>query len=275
MATVIDAIYTPFQHEFMIRALVVSLLVGIMCPVIGSYVVTRRLAFMGDALSHAVLPGIVAAYAIGFSPLVGAIPMGIAVALLMGFIVKKANISHDTSLGIMYTGLFALGLILLSVLGGTQINLEDILIGQVLSTSTMDVLVTLGLSLLTILLMLVFHKRMVFVGFDYEGAIVAGLPASRIDYLLLALLSIVIVVSLQTVGIILVVAILITPAAASSLIAKRFSSAILLGIFFGVASGVIGLYISYYFNLPSGPSIALTSTAIFTLCFLHYRLRNT
>lgn len=271
----IDSIFEPFQYQFMVRALIVCISIGVICPFLGAHVINREMGFMGDALSHAVLPGIVAAYAIGFSPLVGAIPMGIAVALLMGFIVKKANISHDTSLGIMYTGLFALGLILLSILGGTQINLEDILIGQVLSTSTMDVLVTLGLSLLTILLMLVFHKRMVFVGFDYEGAIVAGLPASRIDYLLLALLSIVIVVSLQTVGIILVVAILITPAAASSLIAKRFSSAILLGIFFGVASGIIGLYISYYFNLPSGPSIALTSTAIFTLCFLHYRLRNT
>jgi ABC-type Mn2+/Zn2+ transport system permease subunit len=264
----LDPIFEPFQYQFMVRALIVCISVGVICPFLGAHVINREMGFMGDALSHAVLPGIVAAYAIGLSPLIGAIPMGIIVALLIGFLVKKSNISHDTSIGILFTGLFALGLILLSVLGGAGINLEHILLGQVLSTSNIDVYVTLGLSLLTLALMILLHKQMVFVGFDYQGAVVAGLPAARINYLLLVLLSIVIVVTLQVVGIILVVAMLITPAAASSLIAKRFSRAIVLGVLFGVIAAVVGLYLSYYFNLPSGPSIALTSTAIFALAFL-------
>jgi manganese/iron transport system permease protein len=174
----------------------------------------------------------------------------------------------------MFTALFAFGLVLLSLHGDEEIHVEDILLGQITTISNTDVLVTVFLALVTFTIMVLLHKQLVFVGFDYEGAVVAGLPASRIDYLLLALLSVVIVVSLQIVGIILVVGMLITPAAAASLIAKRFSSAIVLGIVFGVTSGVVGLYMSYYFNLPSGPAIALTSTAIFTLSFLN-RLRTT
>ena len=264
----LDPLFEPFQYQFMVRALIVCISVGVICPFLGAHVINREMGFMGDALSHAVLPGIVAAYAIGFSPLIGAVPMGIIVALLIGFIVKKSNISHDTSIGILFTGLFALGLILLSVLGGTGINLEHILLGQVLSTSSTDVYVTLGLSMATVALMTLLHKQMVFVGFDYQGAVVAGLPAAKINYLLLILLSIVIVVTLQVVGIILVVAMLITPAAASSLIAKRFSRVIALVVLFVVIAAVVGLYLSYHFNLPSGPAIALTATTIFALAFL-------
>ena len=264
----LETIFEPFQYQFMLRALIVCISVGVICPVLGAHVINREMGFMGDALSHAVLPGIVAAYVIGLNPLAGAIPMGIVVALLIGFIVKKANVSNDTSIGILFTGLFALGLILLSVIGGTGINLEHILLGQVLSTSSTDVFVTLVLSVFTLVLMILFHKKMVFVGFDYQGAVVVGLPAAKINYLLLVLLSIVIVVTLQVVGIILVVAMLITPAAASSLITKRFSRVILVGVVFGVIAAIVGLYLSYQFNLPSGPSIALTSTTIFVLAFL-------
>ena len=136
-----------------------------------------------------------------------------------------------------------------------------------MSTATMDVYVTIGLTALVLGLMLIFYKHMVFIGFDFEGATVAGIPASKIDYLLLVLLSVVIVVTLQVVGIILVVGMLITPASTSTLITRRFSTVIYVGILFGIVSAVVGLYISYYFNLPSGPSIALTSTIMFTLAF--------
>ena len=265
----IDAILDPFQFKFMVRALVVCISIGVMCPLLGAHVINREMGFMGDALAHSVLPGMVGAYALGFSPLLGAIPTGIVVALAIGYIVKKSNVSNDTSIGIMLTGLFAFGLILLSLNGNTEIHVEDILLGQIMTISNTDVLATIFLTIVTFTLMILLHKQLVFVGFDYEGAIVAGLPASRIDYFLLALLSVVIVVSLQVVGIILVVGMLITPAAAASLIAKRFSGAIFLGMLFGVTSAVVGLYLSYYFNLPSGPSIALTSTAIFALSFLN------
>ena len=264
----IDLIIEPFQYKFMIRALVVCVLVGVMCPFLGAHVINREMGFMGDALAHAVMPGMVAAYAVGFSPLIGAIPTGVVVALTIGYMVKKSNISSDTSIGILFTGLFALGLVMLSLIGGTGIDVEDILLGQVMSTSTTDVYVTIGLTGLALGLMVLFYKQMVFVGFDFEGATVAGIPAAKIDYLLLVLLSVVIVVTLQVVGIILVVGMLITPASASSLITRRFSTVIFVGVLFGVISAVVGLYISYYFNLPSGPSIALTSTVIFILAFV-------
>jgi ABC-type Mn2+/Zn2+ transport system permease subunit len=263
-----DLIIEPFQYKFMVRALIVCISIGVVCPFLGAHVITREMSFMGDALAHAVLPGMVVAYAVGLSPLIGAIPMGIIVALTIGYLVKKSNISNDTSIGILFTGLFALGLVLLSLLGGTRINVEDLLLGQVMSTSNTDVFVTICLTVVTLILMILLYKQMVFIGFDFEGATVAGLPAAKINYLLLALLSIVIVVTLQVVGIILVVGMLITPAAASSIIVRRFSTVIFVGILFGVSSAVIGLYLSYHLNLPSGPSIALTSTIIFVLAFL-------
>ena len=270
----IDLIVEPFQYKFMIRALIVCLSVGVMCPFLGAHVINREMGFMGDALAHSVLPGLVVAYAVGLSPMVGAIPVGIIVALIIGYVVKRSNVSNDTSMGILFTGLFALGLVLLSLMGGPGVDVEDILLGQVMGTSDIDVYVTIVITMVTLLVMMFLYKQMIFVGFDFEGATVAGLPAAKIDYLLLVVLSIVIVVSLQVVGIILVVGMLITPAASSSLIAKRFSHVISLGVGFGVISAVVGLYISYYFNLPSGPAIALVSTAIFLLTFLVYGLKK-
>ena len=270
----IDPILEPFQYKFMIRALIVCISIGVMCPFLGAHVINREMGFMGDALAHAVLPGMVIAYAAGFTPLIGTVPMGIIVALAIGYIVKNSNVSNDTSMGILFTGLFALGLVLISVIGGTGINIEDVLLGQVMSTSNTDVYVTISLTVITLSLMILLYKQMVFIGFDFEGATVAGLPAAKIDYLLLVLLSVVIVVTLQVVGIILVVGMLITPAAAASLISKRFSRVISVGILFGVASAVVGLYLSYYFDLPSGPSIALVSTIIFSLSFLFMKVSN-
>ena len=270
----IDLIVEPFQYKFMVRALIVCLAVGVMCPFLGAHVINREMGFMGDALAHSVMPGLVAAYAVGLTPMFGAIPLGITVALVIGYVVKRSNISNDTAMGILFAGLFALGLVLLSLIGGSGINVEDILLGQVMGTSDMDVYVTITVTVLTLLLMILLYKQMIFVGFDFEGAVVAGLPASRIDYLLLVVLSIVIVVSLQVVGIILVVGMLITPAASASLIVKRFSHVISLGIGFGVISSVLGLYFSYYFNLPSGPAIALVSTAIFLMSFIGHGLKR-
>ena len=270
----IDPILEPFQYKFMIRALIVCISIGVMCPFLGAHVINREMGFMGDALAHAVLPGMVVAYAAGFTPLIGTVPMGIIVALAIGYIVKNANVSNDTSIGVLFTGLFALGLVLLSVIGGTGINIEDVLLGQVMSTSNTDVYVTISLTVITLSLMILLYKQMIFIGFDFEGATVAGLPAAKIDYLLLVLLSVVIVVTLQVVGIILVVGMLITPAAAASLISKRFSRVISVGILFGVISAVVGLYLSYYFDLPSGPSIALVSTIIFSLSFLFMKVSS-
>ena len=259
----IDFILDPFQFSFMVRALIICICVGIICPFLGAHVINRQMGFMGDALAHSVMPGMVVSYIIGISPFFGAIPMGIVVALLIGFLVRKTKISNDTSIGIMFTGLFAIGLIMISLMGGLTVNLEDLLLGQVTSTSVSDLYTTLFLTTFVLAVMCLLYKQMIFTGFDYEGATVIGLKAGIIDYILLGLLSIVIVVTLQAVGIILVVGMLITPAAAASLITNRFWKLVIVGIIFGVISAIGGLYASYYLDLPSGPSIALISTIIF------------
>ncbi len=265
MPDLVELLLEPFAYSFMIRALAVSIFVGVMCPILGSYVVNRGLGFMGDALAHSVLPGMILALILGVSPLVGAVPMGIVVALAIGYLSKKAKIAEDTSTGILFAGLFALGLIMVPLAGNVSISVEDILLGQVLGVSNRDVAMTCLLAALVLIVISVFHRQLVFVSFDPVGATVIGLPTKGLDYLLFVLLSIVIVVALQAVGIVLVVAMLITPAAAAGLIARRFNRAIALGVVFGVLSTVSGLYLSYFFDLPSGPSMTLVSTGIFLL----------
>ena len=265
MPDLVELLLEPFAYSFMIRALAVSIFVGIMCPILGSYVVNRGLGFMGDALAHSVLPGMILALILGVSPLVGAVPMGIVVALAIGYLSKKAKIAEDTSIGILFAGLFALGLIMVSFAGNVSVSVEDILLGQVLGVSNRDVAMTCLLAALVLIVISAFHRQLVFVSFDPVGATVIGLPTKGLDYLLFVLLSIVIVVALQAVGIVLVVAMLITPAAAAGLIARRFNRAIALGVVFGVLSTVSGLYLSYFFDLPSGPSMTLVSTGIFLL----------
>ena len=272
MDTITEALAGPFQYGFMTRALIVSVLVGVMCPIIGAYVVTRGLGFMGDALSHAVLPGMVAAFMAGISPFLGAVPMAVAVALLVGYLVRRTGIGEDTTIGILFAGLFALGLVMLTVTRGLPVSLEDILLGQVLGVSQNDVWTTLGLAATVLVLMYALHKEFVFTTFDPSGASVIGLPTERLDYLLLALLAVVVVLALQAVGVILVISMLITPAAAALLLVRHFPLAMAVGAFLGAASAITGLYISYHFNLPSGPAMALVATGLFILAVV-YKMR--
>ena len=267
MGPMIDILLEPFQYSFMVRAVVASVMVGIMCPLLGAFVINREMGFMSDALAHSVMPGMVAAYAIGVSPIFGAAPNAIFVALIIGYIVRKAKVSNDTSVGILFSALFALGILIVSLVGGIAISVEEILLGQVLSTSSADVYLTVFTAAILSVFVAIFYKRMIFIGFDFQGAVVAGISAQKLDYLMLVLVSVAIVMSLQVVGVILVVGMLITPAAASSLIVNKFDHVVILGIIFGVTSSVGGLYLSYYLNLPSGPAIALFSSGIFAIAF--------
>ena len=268
MDIITEALVDPFQYSFMVRALIVSVLVGIMCPLLGVYVVTRGLGFMGDALAHSVLPGMVGAFILGVSPFFGAIPMAIAVALVSGYLIRKTGISEDTSVGIMFAGLFALGLTMLTAAKGLPVNLEDILLGQVLAVSQTDVYTTLGLSAFVLAATYALHKEMVFASFDTVGASVVGLPTDKLEYALLTLLAIVIVLALQAVGIVLVISMLITPAATALLIVRNFQHAMALAVALGTAAAIAGLYISYYFNLPSGPVMALVVAAFFIVAVI-------
>lgn len=265
MDAAIAAILNPFSYSFMLRALIVSVLVGVMCPILGAYVVTKGLGFMGDALAHAVLPGMAIAFMLGVSPFLGAIPAGIAVAILVGYLSRRSGLSEDTAIGILFAGLFALGLLLMTAARGLPVDIEDLLLGQVLGVSSGDVATTLGLAATVIVVLYAFHKELVFNSFDPTGARVIGLPTRALDYLLLVLLALVIIIALQAVGIVLVIAMLITPSATAFLLVRRFTSAMALGALIGAGSAVVGLYISFYMDLPSGPAMALVATAIFVV----------
>ena len=265
MDIIAEAFVTPFHYSFMVRALIVSGVVGIMCPVVGAYVVTRGLGFMGDALAHAVLPGMALAFMLGLSPFIGIVPSAIAVALLIGYLTMRAGVSEDTSIGILFAGLFALGLVMLTTTRGISVSLEDVLLGQVLGTSRGDVLITLGLATGVLALLWVLHKELVFASFDPTGASVIGIPTQALDYTLLVLIALVIVIALQAVGVVLVISMLITPAAAAQLLVKNFTQSMLLGAAIGASSAIVGLYLSFHYNLPSGPAMALVAMGFFIL----------
>ena len=265
MEALFDNVVDPFRYGFMVRALVVSLLVGVLCPILGSFVVTRGLAFMGDALAHAVLPGIVVAILIGVSPFVAAVPAGVAVALLIGYLSRRTGISQDTSIGVLFAGLFALGLALMAVARDISVDLEDLLLGQILGVSQTDVYVTVGLAAVVLLVLYAFNKELVFSSFDPVGATVVGLPTVWLDYLLLVLLALVIVIALQAVGIVLVVAMLVTPAATAYLLVRSFPQIMAVGAALGALAAVVGLYLSFHVNIPSGPAMTLVATGAFVL----------
>lgn len=265
----LDALYQllvlPFEYGFMVRALVVSVLAGIMCPWLGAYVVTRNLGFMGDALAHAVLPGMVGAAVMGFSPTLGAAPVAVAMALIVGFLTRRTGLSSDTTIGILFAGLFALGVIMLSLATGVRVNLEDLLLGQVLGATWTDATASLILAVAVALALCGLHRSLVFSGFDAAGAATAGLKTESLDYALLALLAIVVVMALQAVGIILVISLLITPAATALMLVRQYSWVMVLAVGLGILSAVTGLYLSFHFNLPSGPAMALVSVLLFAI----------
>lgn len=265
MDIITEALIDPFGYGFMVRALIVSVLVGGMCPLIGAYIVTRNLAFMGDAMAHAILPGIVAGFLVGVTPFAGAVPAGVAVALLIGYIVRRTGVSEDTSIGILFAGMFALGLTMLTVAEGLPVDLEDIILGQVLGVSNTDVAVTVALAGLVVVVLYGFHKELLFASFDPIGATVIGLRTDLLDYLLLVLMAVVIILSVQAAGIVLVMAMLVTPAATAYLLVQRFVSVMAVGAALGAASAVVGLYLSFHYNLPSGPAMTLVVTAVFVV----------
>ena len=273
----------PFQHSFMRRALTVSVLVGVMCPVIGAYVVARGRAFMGDALAHSVLPGMGIGLLATGSALIAAVPAGVAIALLMGFISRRTGSSEDTSIGIVFAGMFALGLVMLSsplyidafkhIRDAQAPNIEDLLIGEILGVNTGEVYLSLALAALVIAGLYVFHRPLVYTTFDPVGAAVVGIRTRLMEYVLLALLALVIVISIQAAGIVLVMAMLITPAATGFLLAKRFVGVMVIGALIGVMSAVVGMYLSFHANMPTGPVMALVATAAFGVAAAFKRSR--
>lgn len=267
MSNIIMFIDQVTRYAYLQQALVAAILVGIICGVIGCFIILRGMALMGDAISHAVLPGVVIAYMLGASFFIGATITGVLTALAIGYVSQNSRIKDDSAIGIMFTAAFALGIVLITGLRGTGVDLWHILFGNVLAVSRSDLYVTLGIGSFVLLMIIIFYRPLLLSTFDPIMAKATGVPVRLIHYLLMLLLSLVTVASLKTVGIVLVVAMLITPGATAYLLTDRMPVMLSLSALFGVLSAVIGMYYSVVYDVASGASIVLVASVFFGLAF--------
>ena len=258
----------PLGYPFMVRALLAAIMVGVLCPVVGAYMVLKGLSFFGDALAHAILPGVVLTFLLGWPMAIGALASALIAAFLIGLISQRSTLQEDTAIGIVFAGAFALGVAMLSTVNNYAVDLTHILFGDVLGVSQNDLWVILALGAVVLGAILILYKEFLVLTFDPVLALVLRLPASALRYLMLGLIALTVVTSLQTVGIALVLAMLVTPAATARILTRRLPAMMAVAAAFGVISNVSGLYISYYLNIASGPTMVLVATLFFGLVFL-------
>lgn len=262
----------PVQYEFIQRALIASVTIGISCGLIGTYIMLRRMSLIGDALAHAVLPGVVVSFMVAgkseVALFIGAVVSGILTVLLIGFVNRNSKIKEDTSIGIIFTGAFALGILLVSQLKQVHIDLSSYLFGDVLGVSTGDITLSMIIMVVIIFCIVLFYKQLLLTSFDPTMAMTIGISTTLVHYMLMTLLSMSIVAGLQSVGVILIIAMLITPPATAYLLSNNLKKILLLSAMFGTISAITGLYLSYHFNFASGASIVLVAVALFMLAFL-------
>ncbi len=264
----------PFSHPFMVRALLAALVVGVACPVLGTYVVLRGMAFLGDALAHIILPGVVVAFLLGLPLLAGALVAGVLAALLIAWLSRRAEIREDTAIGVVFAGALALGVALLSLRRSYAADLTHILFGNLLGVLPSDLWMMGALAALALATVVALYKEFLVLAFDPLFADTLRLPATFLENLQTALMAVVIVVAIKAVGIALVLAMLVTPAATAGMLVRRLPPMMLLAAAFGCLSAVVGLYLAYYANLASGPAIVLAQTALFGLVLAGRGLRR-
>ncbi|MBN1484123.1 MAG: metal ABC transporter permease [Chloroflexia bacterium] len=268
----LDWLLGPLQYPFMLRGLLAAVMVGVVCAVLGTFVVLRGMAFLGDALAHAILPGVAVGYLVSGGQRGPLFWWGLGTAVLtalgIGAIGKGARLKEDTAIGIIFAGMFALGIALISTVRSYAVDLAHFLFGDVLGVSGGDLWLIGVFGGLVLLTLLFFYKEFLVLSFDAVLAETLRMPSTLLHYLLLVLIAVVIVVSLQTVGVALVMALLVTPAATAYLLTRRLPTMMLLAGLFGVLSAVVGLYLSYYASVASGAAIVLVCTAFFLLTLL-------
>lgn len=257
----------PLQHEFMVKAILVSALVGMVCSALSCFMTLKGWALMGDAVSHAVMPGVVLAYVLNIPLAIGAFVFGIGSVIAIGFIQSKTRVKEDTVIGVVFTGLFALGLVLISKLR-TSLDLTHILFGNVLGIADADIFQTVVISVITLVTLAILRKDLILFCFDSTHARSIGINTTFLYYVLLALLSLTAVAGLQTVGIILLVAMLVTPGATAYLLSDRFDHMLLIAMATGIFSSVMGTYISYYLDGSTGGCIVVLQTVLFLVAMV-------
>lgn len=263
----------PLDYAFMRSGMLAALLVGLTCATLGVYVVLRQMAFIGDALAHTVLPGLVVAYLNSWNLFGGAVVAGVLTALGIGWLSRRREVREDTAIGILFTGMFALGILLISTVRSFR-DLSHILFGDILGVTATDLALIAGVALLVLLVLVLFHKELELTSFDPIHAQVIGLPADIVRYGLLMLLALTVVVGIQAVGVVLTNALLITPAATAALLTRRLPRMMVIAAAIAMLSGLVGLYASYYFSVSSGAAIVLTCTACFGLAWIGQALRQ-
>jgi manganese/iron transport system permease protein len=268
MVEIIDWLLTPLSYAFLQRGLLAALMVGVLCSILGCYIVLRSMAFLGDAMAHAVLPGVGVAYLLGRSLTLGALAAALVVALGVGLFSRRGRIKEDTAIGVLFAAALSLGVVMISSIRTYAVDLSHILFGNVLGVSTLDLWLTAGLGAVILVLIFVFYRPFLVISFDPVLAATLRMRVGLYNNLLLVLLALTIVISMQTVGVGLVAAMLVTPAATAFLLVRRLPAMMALSGLIGGFSSLIGLFASYHLNVASGAAIVLTTTAFFLLAFL-------
>ena len=272
MIELLNFLIDPLSYPFMIRGLIAVIIVGAVCAIVGTYVVLRGMAFFGDALAHAILPGVAVGYLVGGGargPLFWwAMLTAVLASFGIGALSKGRQLKEDTAIGVIFAGMFALGIALISTTSSYTVDLTHFLFGDVLGVSRTDLLLTAIFGGFVVFAVFAFYKEFMVLSFDPVLAATMRLPAGLLHYLLLVLIAVTIVVSLQTVGIALMVAMLVTPAATAYLLTRRLPTMMLTGAAIGALSAISGLYLSFYVNIASGAAIVLVCTTFFILAFL-------
>ncbi|HAZ47014.1 MAG TPA: hypothetical protein DDW76_14620 [Cyanobacteria bacterium UBA11369] len=265
----LEALIEPLQYGFMQRSLIIAVLVGLLCAVVGSYLMVQRLALLGDAIGHSVLPGLAIAFMLGTNIFVGAFIAGVVSTMAIAWIRTRSPIKEDAAMGIVFSAFFALGITLITLIQkDNKIDLNHFLFGNILGVTIEEVRDTAIIAAIVLLVVFLLYKQLLFYTFDPLGAQAAGLPVNLLNFGLMVLIALTIVASMKAVGVILVLSLLITPGATAYLLVKRLHQVMILGAGLGIVSSISGMYLSYFFNLPSGPAIVLVASGLFVLALL-------
>lgn len=262
-----------FNYQFLNRALIIAIVVGIVCGTVGSLIVLRGLALMSDAMSHAVLPGVALSFVFGIPLYIGALITGMIASVLIGFITAGSKTKPDAAIGISFTAFLSLGIIIVSLIHSTT-DLYHILFGNILAITATSFWTTIVVSIIVVLLIIIFFRPLMISTFDATFSKMSGLNTTLIHYFVMLMLSMVTIASIQTVGIILVVALLITPASAAYLIAKSLPLMMIIASTISIISSITGMYFSYIYNIPSGATIVLCAFILYFIIFISVKIRN-
>jgi manganese/iron transport system permease protein len=263
----LNLLLEPLGYEFMRNAIAVGVMVGILCPVVGSYLIVQRMALLGDVIAHCVLPGLSISFFLGINILLGAFGSGILGALLIAWIRSQTKVKIDAAMAVTFSTFFALGVTLITILKN-KVDLDSFLFGDILGVTFHDIQRTLVITGVILLVVKLFYKELLFYTFDQTGAQASGLPVQMLYVGFMAVITLTIIASMQAVGVILVVSLLIGPALTACLLVKELHQMMIVGSILGAIASISGIYLSYYQNLPSGPAIVLMSSSLFLLALL-------